>query len=63
MDAQRLAYADRDYYFGDPDAIDVPLHDLIDPQYIKHRATERIAPDAIPTHGDPGMVLRQKSAA
>lgn len=63
VDAQRLAYADRDYYFGDPDAIDVPLHDLIDPQYIKHRATERIAPDAVPTHGDPGMVLHQESAA
>lgn len=62
VDAQRLAYADRDYYFGDPDAIDVPLHDLIDPQYIKHRATERIAPEAIPTHGDPGMVLHQEAA-
>jgi gamma-glutamyltranspeptidase/glutathione hydrolase len=63
VDAQRLAYADRDYYFGDPDAIDVPLHDLINPQYIKHRATERIAPDAVPTHGDPGTVLHQDSAA
>ena len=63
VDAQRLAYADRDYYFGDPDSIDVPLHELIDPQYIKHRATERIAPNAVPTHGDPGMVLHQDSAA
>jgi gamma-glutamyltranspeptidase/glutathione hydrolase len=63
VDAQRLAYADRDYYFGDPDAIDVPLHDLIDPEYLRHRATERIAPSAAPTHGDPGMVLREESAA
>ena len=63
VDAQRLAYADRDYYFGDPDSIDVPLHDLIDPEYLRHRATERIAPDAVPIHGDPGMVLHQESAA
>jgi gamma-glutamyltranspeptidase/glutathione hydrolase len=63
VDAQRLAYADRDHYFGDPDAIDIPLDDLLDPVYIKHRSTERFAPDATPTHGDPGMVLHQESAA
>ncbi len=63
VDAQRLAYADRDHYFGDPDAIDIPLDDLLDPVYIKHRSTERFAPDAMPTHGDPGMVLHQESAA
>ncbi len=63
VDAQRLAYADRDHYFGDPDAIEIPLDELLDPVYIKHRSTERFAPDATPTHGDPGMVLRQESAA
>ena len=63
VDAQRLAYADRDHFFGDPDAIEIPLDDLLNPAYIKHRSTERFAPGATPTHGDPGMVLRQESAA
>jgi gamma-glutamyltranspeptidase/glutathione hydrolase len=63
VDAQRLAYADRDHYFGDPDEIDIPLDDLLDPVYLKHRATERFAPGAIPTPGDPGLVFDQKSAA
>lgn len=57
VDAQRLAYADRDHYFGDPDAVDVPLEDLLNPVYLQHRAAERFAPGAIPTHGDPGSVL------
>jgi len=63
VDAQRLAYADRDHYFGDPDEIDIPLDDLLNPEYIKHRATERIEPGAIPTPGDPGLVLHQDAAA
>ncbi len=53
IDAQRLAYADRDYYFGDPDAVDVPLEALVDPAYLKYRASERFAPSATPTQGDP----------
>jgi len=63
VDAQRLAYADRDHYFGDPDEIDIPLDDLLNPAYLRHRATERFAPDAVPTPGDPGLVLHQDSAA
>jgi gamma-glutamyltranspeptidase/glutathione hydrolase len=63
VDAQRLAYADRDHYFGDPDAIDIPLDDLLNPTYLKHRATERFAPDAMPEHGDPGELLHQQSSA
>ncbi|MBT4520254.1 MAG: gamma-glutamyltransferase [Halieaceae bacterium] len=57
IDAQRLAYADRDYYFGDPDAVDVPLEDLINPAYLKHRASMRFAPNATPEHGDPRAFL------
>jgi gamma-glutamyltranspeptidase/glutathione hydrolase len=38
VDAQRLAYADRDHFFG-------------------------FAPDATPTHGDPGSVLRDEPIA
>lgn len=63
VDAQRLAYADRDHYFGDPDEVDIPIDDLLNPKYLKHRATERIAPGAKPTPGDPGLVLHQRSSA
>ena len=63
VDAQRLAYADRDHYIGDPKSVSIPLDDLLDPNYIKHRATERFAPAAIPSHGDPGKVLRGKPVA
>jgi gamma-glutamyltranspeptidase/glutathione hydrolase len=57
VDAQRLAYADRDQYFGDPDEVDIPLEQLLDPAYLEFRATERFAPGAVPTPGDPGLVL------
>ncbi len=60
VDAQRLAYADRDYYFGDPKSVDIPLDDLLNPVYIEHRAKQRFAPAAIPTHGDPGVVLNKE---
>ena len=52
VDAQRLAYADRDHYFGDPDEVDIPLDALMNPAYLRERAKERFAPDAIPTPGD-----------
>ena len=63
VDAQRLAYADRDHYFGDPDEVDIPLEDLLNPEYLRHRATERFAPGATPTPGDPGLVLRGEPTA
>ena len=53
VDAQRLAYADRDYFFGDPDVVDVPLEQLISPAYLAHRASQRFEPSATPVHGDP----------
>ena len=63
VDAQRLAYADRDHYIGDPAAVSIPLDELLNPKYIEHRATERFAPSAIPQHGDPGKVLRNEPVA
>jgi gamma-glutamyltranspeptidase / glutathione hydrolase len=63
VDAQRLGYADRDYYFGDPAFVAVPTDALIDPEYLRHRAGERSAPGSIPTHGDPASVLPEAAAA
>ena len=37
-EASRLAYADRDAYFGDGDFVDVPVEGLLDPAYIDARA-------------------------
>ncbi len=58
VDAQRLAYADRDHYFGDPDAVDISLQDLLNPVYLRHRAEHKFAPDQPVAPGDPGLVLR-----
>ena len=63
VDAQRLAYADRDHYFGDPKSVDIPLDDLLNPIYIEHRAKQRFAPSDSPSHGDPGKVLNKKPVA
>jgi gamma-glutamyltranspeptidase/glutathione hydrolase len=62
VDAQRLAYADRDYFVADPDYADIPVAALIDPRYIAHRATERFPPDATPVHGDPLGFLIEDAA-
>lgn len=37
-EASRLAYADRDAYFGDGDFVDVPVAGLLDPTYLDARA-------------------------
>ncbi|MBT8099254.1 MAG: gamma-glutamyltransferase family protein [Gammaproteobacteria bacterium] len=63
VDAQRLAYADRDHFVGDPDFVDVPVQFLIDPGYIEQRATERFAPSDVPVHGDPFFVVSEAEAA
>lgn len=57
VDAQRLAYADRDHYVADADFVQVPASDLINPKYLDIRATEVFAPGATPTPGDPGVAL------
>lgn len=63
VDAQRLAYADRDHFFGDPDAIDIPLQELLHPDYIKHRSSQRFAPDATPSHGNPQQFHNRSASA
>ena len=52
VDAQRLAYADRDHFFGDPDEINIPLDTLLSPGYLNARALDRFEPSEKPTHGD-----------
>jgi len=61
VDAQRLAYADRDHYVADADFVQVPAADLIDPKYIAARALDVFEPAEIPTPGDPGEVLGRGS--
>jgi len=63
VDAQRLAYADRDYYFGDPDRVSVPVEQLLDSRYIESRANNPTPPGATPEAGDPSVVLGNDSAA
>ena len=54
-EASRLAYADRDYFVGDPDFVKVPVTGLLDPHYIAERAKligDKASPQA-PSHGNP----------
>jgi gamma-glutamyltranspeptidase/glutathione hydrolase len=54
-EAERLMYADRDRYVGDPDFVKVPLGGLLDAAYVQDRAAfigERIAARA-PVAGTP----------
>jgi gamma-glutamyltranspeptidase / glutathione hydrolase len=61
VDAQRIAYADRDHYVADGDYVQVPTSDLIDPRYLDARVGDVYAPDATPQPGDPGEVLGRGS--
>ncbi|NNL32527.1 MAG: gamma-glutamyltransferase [Flavobacteriaceae bacterium] len=36
-EAERRAYADRSFYLGDPDFVDNPIDELMDPDYLKNR--------------------------
>lgn len=56
--AQQLGYADRDHYVADPEAVTVPVADLLAPAYIAARATAGFKPGDAPLPGDPGAVLR-----
>ena len=52
-ESERLAYADRDMYIGDPDYVRVPVKGLLDPAYIARRSA-LIAPDRTMASIDPG---------
>lgn len=61
LDAQRLAYADRDHYVGDPAFVDVPLEGMLDDGYLKSRAAMLTYGAALPTvtYGTPPMTSRK----
>src|SRR5690606_5216432 len=49
--AQQLGYADRDHYVADPDAVSVPVDDLLNPTYLKARAAQGFRPGDAPQPG------------
>ena len=53
-ESQRLAYADRDTWLGDPGFVQVPVQGLIDPTYIAARSA-LIRPDARMASAAPGL--------
>jgi gamma-glutamyltranspeptidase/glutathione hydrolase len=54
-EASRLAYADRAVYLGDPDAVDVPVAGLLDPNYLNGRAALIDPGHAAPGRADAGQ--------
>ncbi|MDE2560740.1 MAG: gamma-glutamyltransferase [Sphingomonadales bacterium] len=52
-DSERLAYADRNMYIGDPGYVSVPVRGLLDPTYIASRSA-LISPDHMLTAIEPG---------
>ncbi|MBM3559353.1 MAG: gamma-glutamyltransferase [Alphaproteobacteria bacterium] len=55
VEAQKLAFADRDRWVADPDAVPVPTAGLTDPAYLKQRATLMSPFAAMPTPVLPGL--------
>ena len=39
-EAERRAYADRSFYLGDPDFVDIPVDTLLGPEYLKNRMSD-----------------------
>ncbi|MFE3872553.1 gamma-glutamyltransferase [Flavobacterium sp. ZS1P70] len=39
-EAERRAYADRNYFLGDPDFVELPLKELVDPAYLEKRMND-----------------------
>ncbi len=53
IEAQRLAYADRDQYVADDAFVPVPIKGMLDPDYLARRAA-LISPDRAIVHAEPG---------
>ena len=61
LEAQRLAYADRELYIGDPDFVAVPVAGLIDPTYLAQRS-RLIDPARAAPKVEAGVPMGAKSA-
>lgn len=63
VEAQRRVYADRSEFFGDPDFVNIPQTQLLEPSYIKQRMasmdfdkatpSEKVKPGEFPTYESP----------
>ena len=53
IEAERLAYADRNAYVGDPEFVDVPVEGLLSPDYARRRR-QRLPSQASTTEARPG---------
>jgi len=62
VDAQRLAYADRDLYVADPGFANVPVAALISPSYLRSRASDRVAPGETAAAGDPAAEIGEAAS-
>lgn len=51
VEAEKLAYADRSKYIGDPDFIDIPVDTLLKPQYMRNRFFSLLTVRANPSEG------------
>lgn len=60
----RLAFADRDFYVGDPQFVDVPVAAMLKPDYLRQRSalirSDRSMKQALP--GDPAGLLAMRAA-
>lgn len=54
-EAFHLTFADRDAYLGDPDFVDVPAEQLLDPDYLRHRRAS-IDPNRAMGKAEPGDI-------
>jgi gamma-glutamyltranspeptidase/glutathione hydrolase len=65
IEAQRLAYADRDYFVADDTAVDVPIEGMLNPAYLAERAALIDAAAAVPNveHGDPWAFEEREAVA
>ena len=65
MEAEKRAYADRSYYLGDPDFVNIPKDKLLDPKYLNKRLTEFALDSIIPSskisYGDPNFINNEIS--
>ncbi|WP_460218621.1 gamma-glutamyltransferase [Psychroserpens sp. MEBiC05023] len=49
VEAEKQAYADRSYYLGDPDFVNIPIQELLDDNYLKNRMSKFSFDNATPS--------------